>query len=63
MLIQDGPKGWFREMVSQLLKWGPSNHCWPTFETLENALQNSGRDNLAFKFWLIFVQKEGKGSG
>ena len=61
MLIPQGSKGFFREMLSKWLKWGHPNHCWPTLEALENALQSSGQESLAFK--PSSLQKEGKGSG
>ena len=63
MLIPEGPIGYFREMLSQWLKWAPPNHPWPTLEALENALQTNGQESLALQLRLSFLQKEEKGSG
>ena len=58
MLIPEGPTGYFREMLSQWLKWAPPNHCWPTLEALDAALRNSGHENLAFQLKSLFLQKK-----
>ena len=63
MLIPEGPTGYFREMLSQWLKWAPPNHPWPTLGALENALRTSGQESLALQLRLNFLQKEEKGSG
>ena len=62
MLIPEGPIGYFREMLSQWLKWAPPNHSWPTLEALENALKSSGQESLALQLRHSCQQKEGKGS-
>ena len=63
MLIPEGPIGYFREMLSQWLKWVPPNHPWPTLEALENALKSSGQESLALQLRHSFLQKEGRGTG
>lgn len=60
MLIPEGPIGYFREMLSQWLKWAPPNHPWPTLEALRNVFQSSGQESLALQ---LRLQKEGKSSG
>ena len=59
MLIPEGPTGYFRQMLSQWLKWAPPNHHWPTLEALEAAVQNSGHENLAFQLRSLFLQQKG----
>ena len=63
MLIPEGPTGYFREMLSQWLKWAPPNHPWPTLEALETALRSSGHEDLALGLKSLFLKKKGsKGS-
>ena len=63
MLIPEGPIGYFKEMLSQWLKWAPPNHPWPTLEALENTLKSSGQESLALQLRHSFLQKEGRGTG
>ena len=58
-LIAEGPLGYFREMLSQWLKWAPPNHSSPTLENLAPALQTSGHENLAVTLGSNF-QRKGK---
>ena len=60
MLIPEGPISYFREMLSQWLKWALPNHPWPTLEALRNTFQSSGQESLALQ---LRLQKEGKSSG
>ena len=57
LLIPEGPLGYFRDMVSQWLKWAPPNHSSPTLENLAPALQRSGHENLAVKLGSKFQRK------
>ena len=57
-LIPEGPPGYFREMLSQWLKWAPPNHSLPTLESLAPALQSSGHEDLAVKLRTAFLQKK-----
>ena len=50
MLIPEGDSGYFREMLSQWLKWAPPNHRWPTVGNLADAVQGSGHEGLAIQF-------------
>ena len=59
LLIPEGPTGYFREMLSQWLKWAPPNHPWPTLEALQAALRSSGHESLAFQLRSLFLQKKG----
>ena len=59
-LIPEGPLGYFREMLSQWLKWAPPNHPWPTIEALTAALQSSGNESLAAKLKPMFLQRKGR---
>ena len=59
-LIPEGPSGYFREMLSQWLKWAPPKHSSPTLESLAPALQSSGHEDLAVKLRTSFLQKKGK---
>ena len=59
LLIPEGPTGYFREMLSQWLKWAPPNHSWPTLEALQPALQESGHEGLAVQLIPMFLQKKG----
>ena len=34
----EGPPGYFREMLSQWLKWAPPNHSLPTLESVGSKL-------------------------
>ena len=58
MLIPEGPTGYFRQMLSQWLKWAPPNHRWPTLEALETALRSSGHEKLAFQLRSLFFLKQ-----
>ena len=58
-LISDGPPGYFREMLSQWLKWAPPNHSLPTLESLAPALRSSGHEDLAVKLRTAFLQNKG----
>ena len=62
ILIQEGPMGYFREMLSQWLKWAPPYHSWPTIEALEAALQGIGQENVAFQLRPLLLQKKAKGN-
>ena len=50
MLIPEGDTGYFREMLSQWLKWAPPIHLWPTVENLTVAVRSSGHEGLAIQF-------------
>jgi len=43
-----GP-GYFREMLSQWLKWSPPNHPPPTVHNLASALRRIGEEATAFQ--------------
>ena len=58
-LLLEGPPGYFREMLSQWLKWAPPNHDWPTVEALILALQRNGHEGLAAKIGSLTLQKKG----
>ena len=58
-LFPEGPPGYFREMLSQWLKWAPPKHPWPTLKALSVALQSSGHECLAFNLALFYVQRKG----
>ena len=60
LLIPEGPPGYFREMLSQWLKWAPPKHSSPTLESLAPALQSSGHEDLAAKLRMSFLQRKGK---
>ena len=59
LLIPEGSTGYFREMLSQWLRWAPPTHSWPTLKALELALQKSGHERLAVKLRQKFLQKKG----
>ena len=59
-LIPEGPSGYFRDLLSQWLKWAPPKHSSPTLESLAPALQSSGHEDLAVKLRISFLQKKGK---
>ena len=59
LLIPEGPTGYFREMLSQWLKWAPPNRFWPTLEALQPALQSCGHEGLAVQLIPMFLQKKG----
>ena len=59
-LITEGSLGYFREMLSQWLKWAPPNHSSPTLEILAPTLQRSGHENLAVKLRSKYFQRKGK---
>ena len=58
-LLLEGPPGYFREMLTQWLKWAPPNHPVPTVETLALALQKNGHEALAADLRSLFLQKKG----
>ena len=60
LLIPGGPPAYFREMLSQWLKWAPPNHSLPTLESLAPALRSSGHEDLAVKLRTAFLQKIGR---
>ena len=59
LLIAEGLNGYFREMLSQWLKWAPPNHSQPTLEALALALQRSGHEGLAVHLRKKFLQEKG----
>ena len=59
MLALEGVTGYFREMLSQWLKWAPPNHVSPTVENLAHALQSSGHEDLAVELQKKFLRKKG----
>ena len=58
LLIPEGLTGYFREMLSQWLRWDPSNHPQPTLEALALALQSCGHEGLAVQLRPIFLQEK-----
>ena len=60
LLIPEGPLGYFREMLSQWLKWAPPNHSLPTLESLVPALRSSGHEDLTVKLRTAFLRKKGR---
>jgi len=58
-LVQEGPPAFFREMLTQWLKWAPPNHPVPTVETLALVLQKNRHEALAAKLRSQFLQKKG----
>ena len=60
LLIPEGDTGYFREMLSQWLKWAPPNHYWPTITALEGAVRDSGHESLAYNFREQFLLKKGR---
>ena len=59
LLIPEGLTGYFREMLSQWLKWAPPNHSWPTLKALQPALQSCGHEGLAVQLTRLFLKKKG----
>ena len=59
LLIQEGPTGYFREMLSQWLKWAPPNHSSPTLKNLTPAVRGSGHEDLAVKLGSEYFQRKG----
>ena len=59
LLVQEGPPGYFREMLAQWLKWVPPCHPIPTVEALALALQRNGHEVLAANLRSMFPQKKG----
>ena len=59
LLIPEGLTGYFREMLSQWLKWAPPNHPWPTLEALQPVLQSCGYEGLAVQLMPLFLKKKG----
>ena len=57
LLIPEGPTGYFREMLSQWLRWAPPNHSWPTLQTLAVVLQSSGDQHLAASLLPEFIKR------
>ena len=62
LLIPESDTGYFREMLSQWLKWAPPNHPWPTIEALAFAIQRIGQEGLAVNLKPMFLQKKGSES-
>lgn len=60
LLISEGVTGFFRDMLSQWLKWAPPNHPSPTLEGLVPALQGSGHEDLVVQLRRTFLQKKCK---
>ena len=60
MLLQEGDTDYFREMLTQWLKWAPPNHPWPTLEALSSALQNAGEESLAYSLRKLYSGQSGK---
>ena len=58
MLMPEAPASYFREMLSQWLKWAPPNHSWPTLEALETALRSSGHEDLALELKPLFLKNK-----
>ena len=50
LLIPEGCPRFFRDMLSQWLKWAPPNHTPPTVFSLASALRRTGEEAAAF--WL-----------
>ena len=48
LLIPEGDSGYFRDMLSQWLKWAPPNHRWPTLEALAMVLNEAGEESRAY---------------
>ena len=59
LLIPEGTMGYFREMLSQWLKWAPPNHSRPTLKALSDALHSSGHECLAVNLALSYAQRKG----
>ena len=57
LLIPEGDTGYFREMMSQWLKWAPPNHSWPTLEALVGALQSSEDESLGANLLPKFIER------
>ena len=57
LLIPEGDTGFFKEMMSQWLRWALPNHSWPTLEALQLALQKSEHENLAVNLIPEFIQR------
>ena len=57
LLITEGVNGYFREMLSQWLRWAPPNHPWPTLEALQPALQSTGHEGLAVNLIPELIQR------
>ena len=60
LLIPEGPLGYFRDMLSQWLKWAPPNHSSPTLQSLAPALRRSGHEDLAVKLGSKYFQRKRK---
>ena len=60
LLIPEGTPGYFREMLSQWLKWAPPNHPQPTLKALSDALQSSGHERVAVNLALSYAQRKGE---
>lgn len=60
LLIAGGVPSYFKEMLSQWLKWAPPHHPQPTLEALVAAVQSSGHESLAANLKLRFEQKKGR---
>lgn len=53
-LIHEGRPGYFREMLSQWLKWAPPNHPPPTVLNLASALRRTGEEATALQMERVF---------
>ena len=58
MLILEDPIGYFREMLSQWLKWVPPNHPWPTLEALEMPFKAVVKKALPFNSDSVFYRRK-----
>jgi len=54
LLIPEGCPGFFREMLSQWLKWAPPNHPPPTVLNLASALRRTGEEATALHMEIAF---------
>ena len=54
LLVLEGCPGYFREMLSQWLKWAPPNHLPPTILNLASALRRTGEEAAAFNLEITF---------
>ena len=59
LLIPEGVTGYFRDMLSQWLRWTPPNHFSPTLEALALALQSCGCEGLTVQLIQKFSPEKG----
>ena len=59
LLIAGGVPSYFKEMLSQWLKWAPPHHLQLMLEALVAAVQSRGHESLATNLKLRFKQKKG----